>query len=113
MRGMSILRAIEDGKIAATKDLFGEWQIDRSALHRVFPQLAKCPGTEPERGAEPHAADAEIGGLFREAGNGLRQRPDDALLTTKATPGSGRESAPPIDQIGFTVPAASAWYRSR
>ena len=34
---MTILRAIEDGKIAAAKDLFGEWQIERSALHQAFP----------------------------------------------------------------------------
>ena len=113
---MTILRAIEDGKIAAAKDLFGEWQIERSALHRAFPPAAaECSGSDAEQPrAEPHAAtfEAEIGALFREAGAGLRRGPDDAVLTTQATRGSGRESAslPPIDRIGITVPAASAWF---
>ena len=31
----SILRAIETGRITATKDLFGEWQIERSELQRL------------------------------------------------------------------------------
>ena len=113
---MTILRAIEDGKIAAAKDLFGEWQIERSALHRAFPPAAAaCSGSDAEQPrAEPHAAtfEAEIGALFREAGAGLRRGPDDGLLTTQATRGSGRElaSLPPIDQIGTTVPTASAWF---
>ena len=31
----SILRAIEAGRITATKDLFGEWQVERGELHRL------------------------------------------------------------------------------
>jgi hypothetical protein len=37
----TIMRAIETGKIAGTKDLFGEWQIDRAELHRLYPRVAE------------------------------------------------------------------------
>jgi hypothetical protein len=33
----SILRAIEKGKISASKNAHGEWDIDPSELHRVYP----------------------------------------------------------------------------
>jgi hypothetical protein len=36
----SILRAIQIGKISATKDANGEWQIDPSELHRVYKPVA-------------------------------------------------------------------------
>jgi hypothetical protein len=35
----SILRAINAGKIAAAKDENGEWQIDPTELHRIYPPL--------------------------------------------------------------------------
>ena len=35
----AILRAIEAGKISATKDENGEWQIDPAELHRIYPPL--------------------------------------------------------------------------
>ena len=47
---MTILRAIEGGTVAAAKDLFGEWQIERAALHRVFPPVAE---RDSERDAVP------------------------------------------------------------
>jgi hypothetical protein len=114
---LTILRAIEGGQIAAAKDLFGEWQIERAALHRVFPPLAEHgSGKNAAQGCAAPAAgatlEAEIGALIRQAGNGLRRQPDDARHATQATRGSGRESAPaspPTDQFGIAVPAALAW----
>ena len=47
---MTILTAIEGGTVAAAKDLFGEWQIERAALHRVFPPVAE---RDSERDAVP------------------------------------------------------------
>ena len=112
---LTILRAIEGGKIAAAKDLFGEWHIERAAFHRVFPSVAEHGSGRDaaQRCAAPAAAtlEGEIGALIREAGNGLPRQPDDARAT-QATWGSGRKTAsesPPADQIGIAVPAAIAW----
>ncbi len=35
----AILRAINAGKISASQDENGEWQIDPAELHRVYPPL--------------------------------------------------------------------------
>jgi hypothetical protein len=35
----AILRAINAGKISATKDENGEWQIDPAELHSIYPPL--------------------------------------------------------------------------
>ena len=40
----TVLRAIKSGKISATKNEHGEWQIDPAELHRVFPPVADAPG---------------------------------------------------------------------
>src|SRR5262245_4041030 len=37
MNRSSILRAIKAGKISATRDEHGQWQIDPAELHRVYP----------------------------------------------------------------------------
>jgi hypothetical protein len=112
---VTILRAIEGGKIAAAKDLFGEWHIERAALHQVFPSVAEHGlGRDAAHRCAASAAatlEAEIEALISEAGNGLPRQPDDARAT-QATWGSGRETAsesPPTDQIGIAVPAALAW----
>ena len=36
----TILRAIKSGKVSATKNEHGEWQIDPAELHRVYPPQA-------------------------------------------------------------------------
>lgn len=35
----AILRAIEAGKVSASKDENGEWQIEPTELHRIYPPL--------------------------------------------------------------------------
>jgi len=108
---VTILRAIEGGKIAAAKDLFDEWQIECESLHQVFPPVT-------ERGSRSDAAqrclapstatlEAQIGAL-REAGNRLRRQPGNARNAIQATGGSSREPAseiPPIEKIWIAVPA--------
>jgi hypothetical protein len=42
----SILRAIERGKISAEKNVHGEWNIDPSELHRVYPPKQACNGED-------------------------------------------------------------------
>ena len=39
----TVLRAIKSGKISATKNEHGEWQIDPAELHRVYPPTADEP----------------------------------------------------------------------
>jgi hypothetical protein len=58
----TILRAIKAGRISATRDELGQWQIDPAELARVFPLLAipsapvTPPGATPEQ--PPAARDA-------------------------------------------------------
>ena len=41
----SILRAIEKGKISAQKNVHGEWDIEPSELHRVYPAKEMSDGS--------------------------------------------------------------------
>jgi hypothetical protein len=36
----TVLRAIKAGKVSATRDEHGQWQIDPAELHRVYPPVA-------------------------------------------------------------------------
>src|SRR5262249_42930224 len=36
----TVLRAIKAGKISATRDEHGQWQIDPAEMHRVYPPVA-------------------------------------------------------------------------
>jgi hypothetical protein len=77
----TILRAIESGKIIGTKDLFGEWQIERAGLHRVYPPVAERSAgsdtAQPNAASDAATLESEIGAVIREAGDSLRQQPDD------------------------------------
>jgi excisionase family DNA binding protein len=42
----TILRAIQKGKISAAKDDNGEWQIEPSELHRVYPVVTERNGAD-------------------------------------------------------------------
>jgi chromosome segregation ATPase len=33
----TILRAVKSGKVSATKDVHGQWQIEAAELHRIYP----------------------------------------------------------------------------
>jgi hypothetical protein len=69
----TILRAIKDGKIAASRDEQGEWQVEPAELHLVFPPVAA-------RDLDPdvEALGAQIEALLRQAGNRLRRQLDGA-----------------------------------
>ena len=56
----TVLRAIKSGKISATKNEHGEWQIDPAELHRVYPPVADAPRrtSAEQRHATPGQADA-------------------------------------------------------
>jgi hypothetical protein len=55
----TILRAIQRGKISASKDEHGEWEIDPAELHRVYdPASAASSETEQVHAAISSSADA-------------------------------------------------------
>jgi hypothetical protein len=66
----TILRAIKAGRISATRDDLGQWQIEPAELFRVFPPLA-IPGMpsgqqQIEQGATPIERDATTDMLVAE-----------------------------------------------
>src|SRR5262245_66019470 len=78
----TILRSIEGGKIAATKDELGEWHIEPAELHRVYPPGTK-PGSDNEvtrsagSAADEMDLEEQLARLIRQAGSRPRQRPHD------------------------------------
>jgi hypothetical protein len=76
----TILRAIEDGRMTGTKDLFGAWQVEDGELYRLNAPIA-APDAHRDAapaGATPEATtlEAEMGALLREAGDTLREQGD-------------------------------------
>ena len=113
---VTILKAIKDGKIAAAKGLFGEWQMGRAALHQAVPRVGERAfgGNAAQRCGPPDqpTLEAEIGALIRQAGDSLRGLPADAPDATEAAQSSGRApefESLPTDQVGITVAGVSAW----
>jgi hypothetical protein len=43
----AILKAIQKGRISATKNVIGEWEIDPAELHRVYPPANQETASEP------------------------------------------------------------------
>jgi hypothetical protein len=77
----TILKAIEGGKIAATKDELGEWHVEPAELHRVYPPVTEH-GSNSDAARRAAAADTsdieeQIAALIRQAGDHLRQQLDD------------------------------------
>jgi hypothetical protein len=56
----SILRAIEKGKISAQKNVHGEWDIEPSELHRVYPAKGMGDGSRNSTGATEANTDLLI-----------------------------------------------------
>jgi hypothetical protein len=54
----SILRAIERGKISAEKNVHGEWNIDPSELHRVYPP--KQTGNGEDNSTDATAVNSDL-----------------------------------------------------
>jgi hypothetical protein len=54
----SILRAIEKGKISAEKTVHGEWDIEPSELHRVYP--AKQAGNSVRNSTEAMPVNTDL-----------------------------------------------------
>ena len=135
LRELTILRAIEGGQIAGTKDMFGKWHVEGTELHRLYPLMAErdASADAAQGDAVPRSTtlEAEIEGFIRNAGDSLREQPhashphtggdqrqasqnplaEPACTAATSGPNEGRrDKSPGIDQAGMTVPAtASAW----
>ena len=77
----TILRAIQEGRIAGIQDERGEWHIEPAELHLLSPSIAQgdAAADADERYAAPDvdALGAQIEALLRRAGDRLRQQLDD------------------------------------
>jgi hypothetical protein len=76
----TVLAAIETGQITGTKDLFGEWKITDSDLHRLCVAVKEGTTHEgPQQYAPPDGTnvEAEIAELVRDASDSLRQSFDE------------------------------------
>lgn len=78
----TILKAINDGTIAGTRDERGDWHVEPAELHRLYrPDSAQSDTgvtTAPYDGPDVEALGAQIEALLRQAGARLRQQIDDA-----------------------------------
>jgi septal ring factor EnvC (AmiA/AmiB activator) len=66
----AIANALEKGRLSATKDSFGQWQIDPAELYRVYPPKSTISNdlehqVTPDRTAEIERLKATIEGLER------------------------------------------------
>jgi hypothetical protein len=76
----ALVRAFKEGRIAGTRDTSGEWRVEPSELHRVYPPVAPCSsGSDPiQRSSAPDidALGAQIEVLLRQAGDRLQGQLD-------------------------------------
>jgi len=117
----TILKAIKNGRISARKSETGDWEIDPSELHRLYPPalvngspehsgaLQETPGELIELRVKLEAADQRIRD-FQEQVLDLRSRLDQseeerrrtqAQLTALLTDQRPKEETPPPPQRGF------------
>lgn len=104
MNKVTILRAIQKGKISASKDEHGEWQIDPAELHRVYPPAEQRTDSKTEQRYTVAALEAEIAGL-KAVNELLRQEVD--RWHNAATAAQARLVAPPAP------PATHPWWKLR
>ena len=74
-----IITAVEAGRLTGTKDMLGEWHIERAELHRVFPPVrrdaaATVSSDDRALDATSLVLEVEIAAAIRQAGDSLRQR---------------------------------------
>ena len=90
----TIVAAIEGGLISATRDLLGEWQIERSELDRLYLAAAAdhADGNGSRRHADAEAAtiEAEIAALLGRTGDGVRQPGDEGYAVPDAPCGQAQ-----------------------
>jgi len=70
----TVLRHIKAGKVSATRDHNGGWQIDPAEFHRTFPPLVTAGAEQPPK-QQDATADAMVA-LLREQLADMRQQRD-------------------------------------
>jgi len=55
----TVIRAIRSGKLSAQRDETGDWAIDPSELHRVYPRKAESPEDQGGPGCAPLVPDRD------------------------------------------------------
>jgi len=70
----TVLRHIKAGKVSATRDHNGGWQIDPAEFHRTFPPLVTAGSEQPPK-QQDATADAMVA-LLREQLADMRQQRD-------------------------------------
>jgi hypothetical protein len=70
----TVLRAIKAGKVSATRNEHGEWQIDPAEMHRVYPPVA---ATDAAQQSEQRHAPAQQRDRTDELVSELRARLED------------------------------------
>jgi len=77
----SIRRALDSGKISGKKNDFGEWEIDPSELHRVFPVSHSNSDADPEMARSVTSDGSPIGELKAKLESAeIRIRDKDAVI---------------------------------
>src|SRR5262245_417622 len=80
----TILRAVKAGKISATRDEHGQWQIDPAELHRVYPPAASTDAEQRrEQRFAPNRTD-ELVAQLREQLADMRNERDRARTDADA-----------------------------
>jgi hypothetical protein len=136
----TVLRAIKAGKISATRNEHGEWQIDPAEMHRVYPP-AESSGAEQRR-EQRHApvqtrdrtddlvaelrarlddmrterdrarTDADTWRVAFENTQRLLPMPQDAPPTQPAQPDQRPHEAPPLQPSASRLRRTWRWLRS-
>jgi hypothetical protein len=104
----TVLAAIEAGQVTGTKDLFGEWEIEHSDLHRLYAIVGEpsvgIDGAQQYTARDAANLEAEIEVLIRDAGDSLRQSFDEGQYEPHA-----RYYQSQASQRMFTGPTHAPW----
>jgi hypothetical protein len=76
MNQSTVLRAIKAGKVSATRNEHGEWEIDPAEMHRVYP-VASTSAEQPDAPAAPHDHLEELLAALRVQLDDMRNERDD------------------------------------
>ena len=116
MNKSTILRAIQAGKVSATRNEHDQWLIEPAELHRVYPPTTEPEGTRKLKGDGNDTHQSELGEATRRAALGelevnlLRGTIEDLRRDRD----SWREQA---QRLTLPVPANARskrwWWRSR
>jgi hypothetical protein len=109
----TILKSIEGGKIAATKDELGEWRIEPAELFHLYPPTTSLGSDSEAARCATSSADAmdlegQIAVLIRQAGDRLRQQLD---AVQNREPDTRRDQSQAPQTSSSEKPERHPWWR--